>query len=169
MPVPLAESVPPAAEPLVPNEPPAPPFAALAPEYADALARRDRALSALGIRYRYGGNTPESGFDCSGLIRWIYHDRAEQLPRSSLSLSRVPAEDVSREQLQIGDLVFFRINRARSITHVGMYVGDDQFVHAPSSGGKVRVERLDSPYWSARLVKARRLAAIDGGALPAPP
>lgn len=162
VPIPLAESPTASAEPLATTEPPAPPLATLAPVSAEAMARRDRALSAVGVRYRYGGNTPETGFDCSGLVRWIFHDRAAELPRSSLSLSRVPAEDVGRAQLQIADLVFFRINRARTITHVGMYVGDGEFVHAPSSGGRVRLESLDSPYWAARLVKARRLPAANG-------
>ncbi len=156
VPVPLAESSLPPAEPLASEstEPPAP---LPDPELTDGQARRDRALTALGVRYRYGGNTPETGFDCSGLIGWIYQDRADELPRSSLALSRVPAKDVAREQLQISDLLFFRINRARTISHVGMYMGDGQFIHAPSSGGRVRVESIDSPYWAARLVKARRL------------
>lgn len=158
VPIPLAESSLPPAEPLA-IESAESPDPSTDQELPDGHARRDRALTALGVRYRYGGGTRESGFDCSGLIRWIYQDRADQLPRSSLALSRFPAEDVAREQLQIADLLFFRINRARTISHVGMYMGDGQFIHAPSSGGKVRIESIASPYWAARLVKARRLPA----------
>jgi lipoprotein Spr len=116
----------------------------------------ERALGALGTRYRYGGNSIEKGFDCSGFVRWIYHDIAGALPRSAQALSDVEAPLVKRESLQPADIVFFRINRSRSISHVGMYVGHDQFIHAPSSGGKVRVDNIDEPYWRARFVKARR-------------
>ncbi|MDZ4813986.1 MAG: C40 family peptidase, partial [Pseudomonadota bacterium] len=126
--------------------------------------RIERALGALGTRYRYGGNTPESGFDCSGFVRWIYQEIAGQLPRSAHALSQVKASEVERDALQPGDVLFFRINRSRAITHVGMYVGNGQFIHAPSSGGRVRVESVQAPYWRARLVKARRWALPDKSA-----
>lgn len=127
----------------------------------DAVAARqhpliERALSALGTRYRYGGSSLEKGFDCSGFVRWIYQDIAAQLPRSAQALSEVEGPLIAREDLRPADVMFFRINRSRSISHVGMYVGNDQFIHAPSSGGKVRVESMDTPYWRARFVKARR-------------
>jgi cell wall-associated NlpC family hydrolase len=116
----------------------------------------ERALSALGTRYRYGGNTLETGFDCSGFVRWVFHDIATQLPRSAHALSEVEAPLIERDALQPADVLFFRINRARTISHVGIYMGNGQFIHSPSSGGRVRVESIDSPYWRARLVKARR-------------
>jgi cell wall-associated NlpC family hydrolase len=135
---------------------------ALEPEAPDEVTAIDplieRALSALGTRYRYGGNTPESGFDCSGFVRWVFQDIASQLPRSAQALSEVEAPIIERNALQPGDVLFFRINRARTISHVGMYMGNGQFIHSPSRGGRVRIERLDNPYWRARLVKARRWA-----------
>lgn len=132
------------------------------PETRDARANPwvERALSALGTRYRYGGNSPESGFDCSGFVRWIFASDYPELPRSSQAISNSVGIDVDKNALQPSDLLFFRISRTRSISHVGMYVGDGQFVHAPSTGGRVRVEPLDTPYWRARLVKARRLPGV---------
>lgn len=150
-PLPLADSTPADIQPLTEPEP--------VPEtIAEARAHPliERALGALGTRYRYGGNTPESGFDCSGFVRWIYLDVAAQLPRSANALAQVDAPDVASGALQPADLLFFRINRKRSISHVGMYLGNGQFVHSPSSGGKVRVDSMDAPYWRARFVKARR-------------
>jgi len=130
------------------------------PSNADAGARGnpliDRALGALGTRYRYGGNAPDTGFDCSGFIRWVYQDLAAQLPRSAYALSQFDAIEVQRDALKPADLVFFRITRARSISHVGMYMGNGQFIHAPSSGGRVRIDSLNDTYWRQRLVKARR-------------
>ena len=148
----LVEDGPFAAEPLLPAK------AGTPVDTARGDPRIERALAALGTRYRYGGNTPESGFDCSGLVRWVYQDIAAQLPRSAQALSQVEAPEVERDALQPGDLLFFRINRSRAITHVGMYMGNGQFIHAPSSGARVRVESMETPYWRARLVKARRWA-----------
>ena len=140
------------------------PEPAAEPTSSETAARNnpliERALGALGVRYRYGGNTPETGFDCSGFVRWIFQDLVAQLPRSAQALSQVTAPEVARDQLQPADLVFFRITRARNISHVGMYVGNGQFIHAPSSGGRVRVDLLDAPYWRARLVKARRWSQL---------
>jgi cell wall-associated NlpC family hydrolase len=150
-PLPLADSEPADIEPLTEPEPD--------PETI-AKARThpliERALGVLGTRYRYGGNSPETGFDCSGFVRWIYQDIAAALPRSANALAQVDAPDIVRDALHPADLLFFRINRKRSISHVGMYLGNGQFVHSPSSGGKVRVDSMDAPYWRARFVKARR-------------
>lgn len=148
-PLPLADAEPIDIEPLAEPEP-----EAAAQARSNPLI--ERALGALGVRYRYGGNSPESGFDCSGFVRWIYQDIAAQLPRSSSALARVDATEIARDALQPADLLFFRINRSRSISHVGMYLGNGQFIHSPSSGGKVRVDSMDQPYWRARFVKASR-------------
>jgi cell wall-associated NlpC family hydrolase len=150
-PLPLADSEPADIEPLTEPEPDPETIAK-----ARAHPLIERALGALGTRYRYGGNSPESGFDCSGFVRWIYQDIAAALPRSANALAQVDAPDIARDALQPADLLFFRINRKRSISHVGMYLGNGQFVHSPSSGGKVRVDSMDAPYWHARFVKARR-------------
>jgi len=114
------------------------------------------ALNYLGIRYRWGGSDPETGFDCSGLVAYA----AEQslglkLPRSTADIALVGAP-VARGELQAGDLVFFN-TLGRRYSHVGIYLGDQRFVHAPSSGGVVRVERMDVRYWAKRYSGARRL------------
>jgi hypothetical protein len=115
-----------------------------------------RALSLLGVHYRFGGNTPETGLDCSGLVRLVYGDTLGlPLPRRSEEISRVgPA--VAPSELQPGDLVFFNTLR-RAFSHVGIYIGNNQFVHAPSSGGSIRVENLGADYWTRRFDGARRL------------
>lgn len=127
-----------------------------------------RALSLLGVNYRWGGNTVETGLDCSGLVRLVFHDALGlPLPRRSDEISRVGG-DVSPTELQPGDLVFFNTLR-RAFSHVGIYIGNNQFVHAPSSGGAVRVENLGASYWSTRFDGARRLldteAALAADAL----
>jgi hypothetical protein len=119
-----------------------------------------RALSLLGVDYRYGGNTPETGLDCSGLVRLVFHDALGlPLPRRSEEISRVGGP-IRRAELQPGDLVFFNTLR-RAFSHVGIYIGNGQFVHAPSTGGTIRVDRLDRDYWVRRFDGARRLLADD--------
>lgn len=114
------------------------------------------ALNYLGIRYRYGGSTPDSGFDCSGLVAYV----AEQslglkLPRNAAEISHV-GQPVTEANLQVGDLVFFNTTGQRN-SHVGIYLGDERFVHSPRAGGVVRVERMDQAYWTKRYNGARRL------------
>src|SRR5690606_16676582 len=102
-----------------------------------------RALGLVGTPYRYGGNTPEGGFDCSGLIGYVYRDAAGiSLPRSTRELSAMRTPDVRRDALKSGDLVFFATNGGRTVSHAGIYVGDGRFVHAPSTGGTVRLDTL---------------------------
>lgn len=116
----------------------------------------DSALDLLGIRYRRGGSSPEAGFDCSGFVSHVFRERLGLiLPRSSREMSK-SGEAVSREELQPGDLVFFNTMR-HAFSHVGIYLGDNQFVHAPRSGGHVRVEDLRGSYWKKRFNGARRL------------
>ena len=112
------------------------------------------ALGLVGTPYRYGGNTPTSGFDCSGLIDYVYETRASvALPRTVERL-QYWGQSVSRGELRSGDLVLF--GRTHSATHAGIYVGNGSFVHAPSTGGTVRLDRLDSRYWSNQRVAFRR-------------
>ena len=114
------------------------------------------ALSLVGIRYRYGGNSPEQGLDCSGLVRYVFREAGgTDLPRTSNEMSR-RGQPVDKQDLQPGDLVFFNtLNRAFS--HVGIYLGNNEFVHAPSAGRKVRVENMDMTYWKTRFNGARRV------------
>lgn len=117
-----------------------------------------RALGLVGTPYRYGGNTPEGGFDCSGLIGYVYRDAAGiSLPRSTRELSSMRVPSVRREALQSGDLVFFATSGGRSVSHAGIYVGEGRFVHAPSSGGTVRLDSLDKSYWQRAYLDARRI------------
>lgn len=110
------------------------------------------ALSLVGTPYRYGGNTPAGGFDCSGLIGYVYQSRAGlRLPRTVAQLQG-EGQAVPREQLRTGDLVVFGRG-----THAGIYVGEGRFVHAPSSGGEVRLDPLDTRYWASQKVAFRRL------------
>lgn len=114
------------------------------------------ALDQLGIRYRYGGSSPDTGFDCSGLVAYT----AEQalglkLPRNAAAMALV-GTSIDRRELQPGDLVFFN-TLGRRYSHVGIYLGDERFVHAPSSGGVVRIEKMTMAYWSKRYNGARRL------------
>lgn len=123
------------------------------PDAANAVLMR--ALSLVGTPYRYGGNTPEAGFDCSGLVGYVFRDvLARQLPRSSVELARV-GRDVGPERLATGDLVVF--GDAASVNHVGIYVGEGRFVHAPSTGGTVRLDRIDGPYWRDHFLGGRRV------------
>ena len=115
-----------------------------------------RAISLVGTPYRYGGNTPQGGFDCSGLIGYVFNDVAgARLPRSADGIADLAAPKVPRGQLASGDLVFFR--DGGRISHIGIYVGEGRFVHAPSSGGTVRLDALDGDYWRDHYAGAKRV------------
>lgn len=115
------------------------------------------ALSVLGIKYRYGGETPDTGFDCSGLVSYAAEKSLGlKLPRQSAQMARL-GTSVKRNELKKGDLVFFN-TRGRRFSHVGIYLGDRKFVHAPRTGSVVRIESMDIAYWQKRYNGARRLA-----------
>lgn len=115
-----------------------------------------RALGLVGTPYRYGGNTPEGGFDCSGLVTYVFRDVLDlRLPRTSRELAEVQGPKIAPAALAAGDLVFF--GSRGSVSHVGIYVGEGRFVHAPSSGGTVRLDHLDGPYWRDHYSGARRV------------
>lgn len=125
-----------------------------------------RALGLVGTPYRYGGNTPESGFDCSGLIGFVYRDAAGiQLPRSTREMVAQRTPRVASDALQTGDLVFFATGGARQVNHAGIYVGEGRFVHAPSSGGTVRLDRLEQAYWRNSFLEARRVLQPEQASL----
>jgi cell wall-associated NlpC family hydrolase len=112
------------------------------------------AISLVGTPYRHGGNTPEAGFDCSGLIGHVYKTRgAVAMPRTVARLQDA-GQSVSTDSIRSGDLVIF--GQRGEATHAGIYVGGNRFVHAPSTGGEVRLENLSSKYWSAQQVAFRR-------------
>ena len=119
--------------------------------------------TALGLRgapYRNGGHDP-SGFDCSGFIWFVFAQHGMDVPRTVTELFAA-GHSVAADELQPGDLIFFS-TVAPGATHVGMAIGGDQFVHAPSSRGEVRIERFTAPYWRTRVVGARRLILIVDG------
>lgn len=134
-------------------------FAQPAPE-APAAELVVRALALLDTPYRYGGRTPAGGFDCSGFIGHLFAESAGLvLPRRAEEMSRLGAA-VERSQLETGDLVFFN-TLGRRFSHVGLYLGDGRFVHAPARGGRVRIERMTDSYWRARYNGARRLDVLQ--------
>lgn len=118
-----------------------------------ALAAAE-AADQKGVPYRYGGADP-SGFDCSGLARWCWSKAGVVLPRRARD-QFAKGRKVGKKELRPGDLVFFSMSGGRAPDHVGVYQGGGLFIHAPSSGGKVRSDRLDDPYWSRRAMGARR-------------
>jgi cell wall-associated NlpC family hydrolase len=114
------------------------------------------AMGLIGIRYKYGGTAPENGLDCSGLVRYLFKEVwGKELPRTSEEISRV-GERIDTRELQPGDLVFYNTLR-RGFSHVGVYLGDNKFIHAPSGGGQVRIESMDMSYWKNRFNGARRI------------
>ena len=115
-----------------------------------------RAISLVGTPYRYGGNTPEGGFDCSGLVNYVYRDMLDlRLPRTSRDLAAYQGPKIEPQKLATADLVFF--GSGGSVTHVGIYVGEGRFVHAPSTGGTVRLDHLDGSYWRRNYSGAKRI------------
>ena len=115
------------------------------------------ALGLLGIGYRRGGNTPQSGFDCSGMVRYVFQNTLGlDLPRRAEEISRVGTK-VSRNDLKPGDLVFYNTLK-KTFSHVGIYLGNNRFIHAPATGGVVRVEDMGESYWTRRFTGARRVA-----------
>lgn len=115
-----------------------------------------RALSLVGTPYRWGGDTPEGGFDCSGLVNYVYRDMLDlRLPRTSRQLAAWQGPRIAPERLAPADLVFF--GNDGDVSHVGIYVGEGRFVHAPKAGGTVRLDRLDGPWWRDHYTGARRV------------
>lgn len=115
-----------------------------------------RAISLVGTPYHWGGNTPDAGFDCSGLVDYVFRSEAGMsLPRTSGEMAALDAPRVARDDLQSGDLLFF--GRHDRVNHVGIYVGNGRFVNAPDSGGTVRLDALDGYYWRDHYLFAKRV------------
>lgn len=116
------------------------------------------ALSLIGTEYRYGGDSPDSGLDCSGLVSYVFQRTTSiRLPHNASRIAML-ARDIPASQLEIGDFVFFN-TRGANYTHMGIYLGKGQFLHAPSTGSKVRIDNLSSPYYASRLNAAKTLFA----------
>ncbi|MDD3608792.1 MAG: C40 family peptidase [Halothiobacillaceae bacterium] len=135
--------------------------ATVLPQTADPSLRKalDLALAQRGRPYRNGGDTP-AGFDCSGLVSYAYGNAGYTLPRSASDQFNATRR-VPKGKLEVGDLVFFKLRGSR-ISHVGIFLGGDKFLHAPSSGKRVEVARMSDPYWHKRYVGAGRVDAPAG-------
>lgn len=114
------------------------------------------AISLSGIPYRYGGKNPREGFDCSGFVAHVFKTALNfSLPTNALAMSRV-GQSIARSELSPGDLVFFN-TMANPYSHVGIYLGDERFIHSPRSGGKIEIVHMQQKYWASRFDGARRL------------
>ncbi|MFM8589191.1 MAG: C40 family peptidase [Limnohabitans sp.] len=115
-----------------------------------------RSLQLIGVPYRRGGESADTGFDCSGFVRHLYEESFGQLlPRRADEQAR-STETIARDELQPGDLVFFNTMR-RTFSHVGIYLGEGKFIHAPSKGKKVEISDMRAAYWNKRFTGARRV------------
>jgi cell wall-associated NlpC family hydrolase len=122
----------------------------------------DQAMDLIGVRYKFGGQTPDMGLDCSGLVKYVFERvTGIKMPRSAREQAKV-GEKIDRDELQPGDLVFFNTRRA-AFSHVGIYLGDNSFIHAPRRKSRVQVANMDGTYWKKRFNGARRLLGIMPG------
>ena len=121
--------------------------------------RSDVILTAVGLmetRYRYGGSGPATGFDCSGLVAYVFDQAASQsLPHNTAAIAGL-SRPISKKQLKAGDFVFFNTLN-RPFSHMGIYLGEGKFINAPSSGGQVRIDSLNNPYYAKRFESARTI------------
>ena len=132
--------------------------ASVAPSATDRIKTvLQRSFALLGTPYRWGGSSPENGFDCSGLVGYVFRTIGIDLPRVSRAMAHEGAPVADRAALAEGDLVFFGRSGGR-VDHVGIYIGDGKFVHAPRTGRDVTVSSLATGYWSQKYLQARRLA-----------
>lgn len=160
-----------AASPVLAKDAPAPrTFASAALETAGKVwnGAQDVAIYALGligVDYRFGGNSPASGLDCSGLVRYVFQEvTGVTLPRTSREMSSLGSK-IALGELKPGDLVFFN-TRQFQFSHVGIYLGDSRFIHAPSRGGEVEIARLSESYWQKHFDGARRLVGVLPAMMP---
>ncbi|MDO5059108.1 MAG: C40 family peptidase [Neisseria sp.] len=120
------------------------------------------AMGLLGVAYRFGGTSPKTGMDCSGFMQYIFRKSLHvNLPRTAAEQSKMGVA-VSRSDLQPGDMVFFNTS-GRRVSHVGLYIGGNRFIHAPRTGKTIEITSLGNRYWSARFVGARRVKPYNSG------
>ena len=118
------------------------------------------AMDMIGVPYRWGGSNPKTGLDCSGFVRYVFENALGfMLPRRAEEMSRV-GKKVVATQLKPGDLVFFNTMR-RAFSHVGIYIGNNKFIHSPSTGGNVRIDDIRASYWARRYNGARRVEVLQ--------
>ena len=123
------------------------------------------ALSLIGVKYRYGGNSAEKGFDCSGFVKHVFSETLSlPLPRSVIAMSKAGLK-IDPNNLQPGDLVFYKTLK-RAFSHVGLYIGEGRFVHAPSRGKTVEIVEMSDTYWRKRFNGARRVTPPAANAAP---
>lgn len=116
-----------------------------------------RARQLIGVPYRHGGTTVANGFDCSGLLVYLFRTEAGmKLPRTTGEMIQSGSPRVDRDELKPGDAIFFNRNGRGSVSHVGLYIGNNQFIHAPSSGERIRMDSLNNSYWERSYTTARR-------------
>lgn len=133
------------------------------PQLADSLLAHG--LSLVGTRYRFGGRSADTGFDCSGFVGYLFNEEVGlQLPRSTREMINLDAPKVSRTELEPGDVIFFNDRGRGRVSHAGIYLGDDQFIHSSSSrSGGVRVDSLEDSYWKRSYLQAKRVLALAPG------
>jgi len=125
-------------------------------QYSNTSNITSYAKSLIGTPYKYGGNSPKKGFDCSGFVVHVFRQSlGVKLPRTTRKI-RYSGKSVQKNYLRAGDLVFFNTSR-RKFSHVGIYLGNNRFIHAPSSGGSVRIENMQASYWRTIYNGARRV------------
>lgn len=126
----------------------------------DADSLISSAMGLLGVAYRYGGTSANTGFDCSGFMQYIFRRSMQiSLPRTSAEQARMGVA-VGRSELQPGDMVFFN-TAGRRISHVGLYIGNNRFIHAPRTGKSIEITSLGNKYWNSKYVTARRIKKND--------
>lgn len=129
------------------------------PKYKASKSKQSVVAAAkrmLGVRYRYGGTSPKRGFDCSGLVQYSHKAAGIKLPRTTGQQYR-HAKWISRKYLKAGDLVFFKTSVSKIVSHVGIYLGNNKFIHAPSSGKRVKISSMKERYWRKRFTGAGRV------------
>lgn len=139
-------------------------FSPVGEKEAEAANLSSSSLSSIaskyiGVKYSYGGTTAK-GFDCSGYVRQVFNELGVSLPRTSGEMYK-KGTAVKKADLQEGDLVFFKTSSRSAVSHVGIYIGDNKFIHASTSQGVTKTNINDKYYWGARYVGAKRVAAVD--------
>jgi cell wall-associated NlpC family hydrolase len=134
--------------------------ATLVPPHARLTNLLIYAISMVGVKYKFGGNAEQSGFDCSGFVRYVFSESIPlELPRSSYAMGKL-GKAVKSDDLQAGDLVFYNTLQ-RAFSHVGIYLGEGRFIHSPSRGKSVEIVDMSDRYWKKRFNGARRLVADE--------
>ena len=136
------------------------------PDLADSIL--ERGFELVGTPYRYGGSSTKTGFDCSGFVGYLFREEAGiSLPRSTREMIKLDAPLVARDDLEPGDLIFFNTRGRGRVSHAGIYIGDNQFIHAASRNRGVRVDSLADRYWRSSYIEAKRV--LDQAGTPTQP